>query len=144
MGYEYKFDPFRILDPRDPSDVAEFVVEHAIEAFSVSMAVRAYTGAWPGPGHVSTVARALFSPSMMGSGAASNVARQSALSSTRFALGVYASPFLRAARFLGPVGTAVWLGYELYHAPAVDMNIQQRTRFDKVQAQRAADRERYG
>jgi len=48
------------------------------------------------------------------------------------------------ARFVNPVLTAAWLGYELYHAPAVEMNVQQRTRFDKVQAQRAADRERYG
>ena len=142
MGYEY--DPLRVPDPDDPWDLAEFSVEHAMESFALALAVKAYTGQWPGPGHVGTVARALFSPSMMGSGAASNVARQSAFSSTRFALGVYASPILRAARFLGPIGTAVWIGYELYQAPAVTMNVQQRTRFDKVQAQRAADRERYG
>ncbi len=113
-GYGWKGTPFYFPDLDDPEDVAEQTIEHLIYGFTTALAVRTYTGHWPGPGHVSTVARALFSPSMMGSGAASNVARQSALSSTRFAMGVYAAPLRAVSRFAGPIGTLAWIGMELY------------------------------
>ncbi len=44
-----------------------------------------------------------------------------------------------AARILNPIATAVWLGYELYHAPAVTKTNVQQAHFDKYQTVR--DRE---
>ncbi len=113
-GYGWKGTPLYIPDLDDPRDVAEQSVEHLMYGFSTALAVRAYSGSWPGPGHLGTLGRALFSPSLMGSGAASNVARTSALADTMFALRVYSTPLRAVVRFAGPIGMLAWVGMELY------------------------------
>ena len=50
----------------------------------------------------------------------------------------------RLGRFMGPVGTALWIAYELHSAPPAIYTSQEVRRQQKMRAQRSSDRERYG
>jgi len=106
-SYGFRHTPLYFPDFSDPSDVALSFVSHAAYAYGARAAALAYSGAWPGPGHGGIIYEALFSPAVQRGGS-------SALSETMYAMRVYSTPFRAVARFLGPVGLAVWFGSELY------------------------------
>ncbi len=99
MGWGFKHTPFYVPDPTDPHDVFETAISHTIWGGAVTGAAWAFSGSYPGPGHVGTLYRAFLSPTHVGA----SYAGTSALDDTLFALRVYSEPLRAAARFAAPV-----------------------------------------
>ncbi len=87
-------NPFSVPKTLDQA-LSDFLLHAGITAGTV-IGVYAYTGLYAGPGHAGIVYQALFSPSTAYVG-------ESALATTRFAMSVYAEPFVVAGRFVAPV-----------------------------------------
>lgn len=135
-GTGIQHTPFYIPDWHDPMDIASTAASHVGYGYAARGAAYAYGGSWA-PSHAGIFYEALFSPRVVRGGS-------SALSETMFAMRVYSTPFRAVARFLGPVGLAVWLGYELYQAPPATYTTQEAKRQQRVYDVRAADIEKYG
>jgi hypothetical protein len=98
MGWGLKHSPLYVPDPRDPHDLAETAVGHAVTGGGMSLALRAYAGSWPAGGHLAQMYRALLSPAHIGSRAMGT----NALADTVYALRVYSEPF----RYVGRIGSS--------------------------------------
>lgn len=102
MGWGYKHTPAYIPDPRDPSDMVETAISHAVYGTATWAAASLLVGQSAGPGHLGLMARALFSPAHVGAaGAGTN-----ALADTVYAMRVYSTPFRIAARASAPLVAA--------------------------------------
>ncbi len=107
MGVGWKHTPLYLPDPRDPEDVAEAALSHAVYGGIVWAGASLVTGTWAGPGHLGILARAFFSPAHVGA----SYAGTNALADTMFAMRVYSTPFRAAARFVAPVAIPLALNY---------------------------------
>ncbi len=99
MGWGVQHTPFYIPDPRDPHDLVETGISHSLWSAAIYGAAWAYTGAYPGPGHLGTMYSAFFSRQPVGAAGAG----ATAFDDTMYAMRVYSTPFRAAARFAAPV-----------------------------------------
>jgi len=106
MGVGWKHTPLYLPDPRDPEDVAEAALSHAIYGGVVWLGASAVAGTWAGPGHLGILYHAFFSPTNVGATAGTN-----ALADTMFAMRVYSTPFRYAARLIAPIAIPLALNY---------------------------------
>jgi hypothetical protein len=117
MGWGIEHTPFYIPDPRDPYDLAETSVSHALWGFATYGAAGAYSGIWPGPGHFGSMYYAFFSRKHVGAA----YAGANAFDDTMFALSVYSEPFRFVGRALSKVAVPlaiVDIGYQTYSDPS--------------------------
>lgn len=126
MGWGYKHTPAYIPDPRDPSDMVETAISHAVYGTATWAAASLLVGQSAGPGHLGLMARALFSPAHVGAaGAGTN-----ALADTMYAMRIYSTPFRIAARAAGSTA-AIPLAAAIGTLAAVELH-GESTRMDKM------------
>lgn len=126
MGWGIKHTPAYIPDPRDPVDIAETTISHAVFGTVTWAGASLIAGANAGPGHLGIMGRALFSPAHVGAaGAGTN-----ALADTVYALRIYSTPFRIATRAVGSAA-AIPLAAAIGTGAAVELH-GQSTQMDKM------------
>ncbi len=117
MGWGIEHTPFYIPDPRDPHDLAETSVSHALWSLAIYGAAGAYAGVWPGPGHLGTLYHAFSSRQHIGAAYAGT----NAFDDTMFALSVYSEPFRAVGRVASKVAVPLAIAdiaYQTYSDPS--------------------------
>lgn len=123
MGWGLEHTPFYVPDPRDPRDLAETAVSHALWGGASLGVAWAISGVYPGPGHLGTMWHAFFSRQHIGAAYAGT----NAFDDTMFALRTYAKPFSPLIKAAGVVGAAhtfhtagTWLEDQLWESVGFD------------------------
>ncbi len=110
MGWGVQHTPFYVPDPRDPYDLSETAVSHALWSGAIYGAAWAYSGIPPGPGHFTTMHYAFTSRQHVGAAYAGT----NAFDDTMYALSVYSKPFRTAARVAAKVAVPLGLADVAY------------------------------
>ncbi len=117
MGWGIEHTPFYIPDPRDSHELVETSVSHALWGLAIYGAAGAYSGIWPGPGHLGTLYHAFLSRQHIGSA----VMGTNAFDDTMYALSVYSEPFRYAGRVMSKVAVPLAIAdiaYQTYSDPS--------------------------
>ncbi len=116
MGWGVQHTPFYIPDPRDPYDLAETAVSHALWSGAIYGSAWAFSGLRPGPGHFGTLYHAFLSRQHVGAAYAGT----NAFDDTMFALSVYSEPFRYVGRAMSKVAVPLAIAdiaYQTYSDP---------------------------